>query len=56
MVMANSGKQGSFKMVFPNGITAPQPVLAAPPISPAEIQLVSSSSTVLVAVEITPAK
>ena len=41
MVMANSGKQNSFKMAFPNGITAPQPVLAAPPISPAEIQLVS---------------
>lgn len=36
-----SGKAGSYRLGLPNGITAPQMVLAAPPISPAEIQMVS---------------
>lgn len=44
MVLANSGKQGTYKMMLPNGITTPQSVLAAPPISPAEIQLISNTS------------
>ena len=45
MVLQSSGKPGIRSLSFPNGITAPQTVLAAPPISPAEIQLVSSLKT-----------
>ncbi|KAK7097066.1 ragulator complex protein LAMTOR1-like [Littorina saxatilis] len=44
MVLANSGKQGTYKIAIPNGITAPQSVLAAPPVSPAEIQLICNAS------------
>ncbi|PVD35150.1 hypothetical protein C0Q70_06431 [Pomacea canaliculata] len=36
-----SGKAGSYRLGLPNGITAPQMVLAAPPISPAEIQMIT---------------
>ncbi|XP_076468471.1 ragulator complex protein LAMTOR1-like [Babylonia areolata] len=44
MLLANSGKQGMYKLALPNGITTPQSVLAAPPVSPAEIQLICNAS------------
>ncbi|XP_076447115.1 ragulator complex protein LAMTOR1-like [Babylonia areolata] len=37
-------KRGSFRLTLPPGVTSPQSVLAAPPVSPAEIHLICNAA------------
>ncbi|KAL8616813.1 hypothetical protein ACOMHN_017850 [Nucella lapillus] len=44
MLLSSSGKRGACRLSLPGNVTSPQSVLAAPPVSPSEIQLISNST------------
>ncbi|KAH3840999.1 ragulator complex protein LAMTOR1-like [Dreissena polymorpha] len=44
MVLSSSGRTGKYKSTLPNGVSAPQIVLAAQPISLADIDLITNAA------------